>query len=195
MFGGGPLGPADAPRGSLSLDATVEGSLDLDDRSLQHLAGGSSTLSKRMSFPGDEPPLIARGKGCRVWDLDGNEYIDYMCGYGSMILGYGYDLVDEAASRIRMEIDSKPEAMDRLERRLIQLKIEREALNKESDEASRKRLEALQHEIDHCSGLLFIDRVAGAQPSLVRWAGTRGVPVPGDTRSANTPRLSPTHRS
>jgi ATP-dependent Clp protease ATP-binding subunit ClpB len=58
------------------------------------------------------------------------------------------DLVDEAASRIRMEIDSKPEAMDRLERRLIQLKIEREALNKEADEASRKRLEALQDEID-----------------------------------------------
>ncbi len=60
----------------------------------------------------------------------------------------GIDLVDEAASRIRMEIDSKPEAMDRLERRLIQLKIEREALNKESDEASKKRLEALQGEID-----------------------------------------------
>ncbi|MDD9875472.1 MAG: AAA family ATPase, partial [Gammaproteobacteria bacterium] len=58
------------------------------------------------------------------------------------------DLVDEAASRIRMEIDSKPEAMDRLERRLIQLKIEREALNKESDDASRKRLEDLQSEID-----------------------------------------------
>jgi len=58
------------------------------------------------------------------------------------------DLVDEAASRIRMEIDSKPEAMDRLERRLIQLKIEREALKKEADEASKKRLEALQEEID-----------------------------------------------
>ncbi|HYQ72617.1 MAG TPA: Clp protease N-terminal domain-containing protein, partial [Gammaproteobacteria bacterium] len=58
------------------------------------------------------------------------------------------DLVDEAASRIRMEIDSKPEAMDRLERRLIQLKIEREALKKESDEASKKRLDALQEEID-----------------------------------------------
>ena len=58
------------------------------------------------------------------------------------------DLVDEAASRIRMEIDSKPEALDRLERRLIQLKIEREALKKESDEASIKRLNALQHEID-----------------------------------------------
>ncbi|MCB1919069.1 MAG: AAA family ATPase, partial [Candidatus Competibacteraceae bacterium] len=57
------------------------------------------------------------------------------------------DLVDEAASRIRMEIDSKPENMDRLERRLIQLKIEREALKKESDEASKKRLELLEQEI------------------------------------------------
>ncbi len=57
------------------------------------------------------------------------------------------DLIDEAASRIRMEIDSKPESMDRLERRLIQLKIEREALRKESDEASKKRLDNLQEEI------------------------------------------------
>ena len=53
------------------------------------------------------------------------------------------DLMDEAASRIRMEMDSKPEAMDRLDRRLIQLKMEREALKHESDEASRKRLQAL----------------------------------------------------
>ena len=53
------------------------------------------------------------------------------------------DLVDEAASQIRMEMDSKPEPLDRLERRLIQLKIEREALKKESDEASRKRLQEL----------------------------------------------------
>ncbi len=58
------------------------------------------------------------------------------------------DLIDEAASRLRMEIDSKPEEMDRLERRLIQLKIEREALKKESDEASIARLEKLQEEID-----------------------------------------------
>ena len=58
------------------------------------------------------------------------------------------DLMDEAASRIRMEIDSKPEAMDRLERRLIQLKIQREALNKEKDEASKKRLADLEGEID-----------------------------------------------
>ena len=58
------------------------------------------------------------------------------------------DLVDEAASRIRMEIDSKPEAMDRLDRRIIQLKIEREALKKESDEASKRRLADLEDEIN-----------------------------------------------
>ena len=58
------------------------------------------------------------------------------------------DLIDEAASRIRMEIDSKPEPMDRLDRRIIQLKIEREALKKEDDEASIKRLGDLQQDID-----------------------------------------------
>jgi len=58
------------------------------------------------------------------------------------------DLVDEAASRIRIEMDSKPEEMDRLERRLIQLKIEREAVAKESDEASKKRLRDLDGEIE-----------------------------------------------
>lgn len=57
------------------------------------------------------------------------------------------DLIDEAASMIRMEIDSKPEALDRLERRLIQLKIEREALKKEDDAATIKRLEKLKEEI------------------------------------------------
>ncbi|MHB8253249.1 MAG: ATP-dependent chaperone ClpB [Acidiferrobacter sp.] len=57
------------------------------------------------------------------------------------------DLVDEAAARIRMEIDSRPESMDRLDRRLIQLKIERVALSKEADEASRKRLAILEDEI------------------------------------------------
>ncbi len=54
------------------------------------------------------------------------------------------DLIDEAAARIRMEIDSKPEALDRLERRIIQLKIEQEALKKETDEASRRRLKTLE---------------------------------------------------
>ena len=57
------------------------------------------------------------------------------------------DLIDEAASRIRMEIDSKPEELDRLERRLIQLKIEREAVKKDEDEASKKRLEKIDQDI------------------------------------------------
>jgi len=57
------------------------------------------------------------------------------------------DLIDEAAARIRMEIDSKPEALDKLERRIIQLKIEQEALKKEKDEASRKRLATLEESL------------------------------------------------
>ncbi|GEK46522.1 chaperone protein ClpB [Bisbaumannia pacifica] len=58
------------------------------------------------------------------------------------------DLIDEASSRIRMELDSKPEEMDRLDRRLIQLKMEREHLKKETDEASKKRLETLEEQIE-----------------------------------------------
>ncbi|MCU1169658.1 Clp protease N-terminal domain-containing protein, partial [Stenotrophomonas maltophilia] len=58
------------------------------------------------------------------------------------------DLMDEAASRLRMEIDSKPEELDRLERRVIQLKIQREMLKKEKDEASRQRLADLENDID-----------------------------------------------
>jgi len=57
------------------------------------------------------------------------------------------DLIDEAGSRIKMEIDSKPEVMDKLDRRLIQLKIEREAVKKEKDDASKKRLELIEEEI------------------------------------------------
>src|SRR5512135_3626942 len=58
------------------------------------------------------------------------------------------DLIDEAAARIKMEIDSKPEVMDKLDRRIIQLKIEREAVKRETDEASKKRLALLEDEID-----------------------------------------------
>jgi len=58
------------------------------------------------------------------------------------------DLIDEAASRVRMAVDSKPEALDEIDRRLVQLKIEREALKKESDAGSRSRLEKLESEID-----------------------------------------------
>jgi len=58
------------------------------------------------------------------------------------------DLIDEASSRVRMAIDSKPEELDEIDRRLVQLKIEREALSKETDAASRQRLENLETEID-----------------------------------------------
>jgi ATP-dependent Clp protease ATP-binding subunit ClpB len=61
------------------------------------------------------------------------------------------DLIDEAAARIRMEIDSKPEVLDRLERRIIQLKIEQEALKKDKDEASRKRLKSLEETLGNLS--------------------------------------------
>src|SRR5206468_5433286 len=57
------------------------------------------------------------------------------------------DLIDEAASKIKIEIDSKPEVMDKLDRRLIQLKIEREAVRKETDEASQRRMELIEEEI------------------------------------------------
>ncbi|MFM7008582.1 MAG: AAA family ATPase, partial [Betaproteobacteria bacterium] len=58
------------------------------------------------------------------------------------------DLIDEAAARIRMEIDSKPEVMDRLDRRIIQLKIEREAVKKETDEGSMRRLQIIEEELE-----------------------------------------------
>lgn len=58
------------------------------------------------------------------------------------------DLIDEAAARIRMEIDSKPEVMDRLDRRMIQLKIEREAVRKETDDASQRRLATIEEELE-----------------------------------------------
>ena len=84
------------------------------------------------------------------------------------------DLIDEAASRIRMEIDSKPEEMDRLDRRLIQLKIEAEALKKETDEASQQRLEKLnadiaERELDYAS----LDEVWKAEKASVQ--GTQAV--------------------
>ncbi|MFC3076724.1 ATP-dependent chaperone ClpB [Phenylobacterium terrae] len=62
------------------------------------------------------------------------------------------DLVDEAASRVRMAVDSKPEELDEIDRRIVQLKIEREALSKETDAASRSRLEKLEEELDDLEG-------------------------------------------
>jgi len=85
------------------------------------------------------------------------------------------DLIDEAASRIRMEIDSKPEVLDRLERRIIQLKIEREALEKESDEASRQRLTTLTDEMDTLEKeFADLEETWNAEKSIVQnTAGTK----------------------
>ncbi|MFK7912545.1 MAG: ATP-dependent chaperone ClpB [Pseudomonadales bacterium] len=79
------------------------------------------------------------------------------------------DLVDEAASRIRMEMDSKPEVMDRLERRLIQLKIEQEALRHESDEASKRRLGDLETTIAELEAeFADLDEIWSAEKAALR---------------------------
>ena len=81
------------------------------------------------------------------------------------------DLVDEAASRIRMEIDSKPESMDRLERRLIQLKIEREAVNKDLTEAAQKQVAMLDEQIaDLDQELSDLDEILTAEKAAVQGA-------------------------
>ncbi len=81
------------------------------------------------------------------------------------------DLIDEAAARIKMEIDSKPEVMDRLDRRIIQLKIEREAVKKEHDEASRKRLDLIETEIRKLEReYADLDEVLRAEKSAVQGA-------------------------
>ncbi|MDR9440461.1 MAG: AAA family ATPase, partial [Halomonas sp.] len=82
------------------------------------------------------------------------------------------DLIDEASSRIRMELDSKPEEMDRLDRRLIQLKMEREHLKKETDEASKKRLASLQEEIDELEReYADLDEIWKAEKASIQGAG------------------------
>ncbi len=84
------------------------------------------------------------------------------------------DLIDEAASRIRMEIDSKPEEMDRLERRLIQLKIEREAVKKDEDEASRKHLAIIDEDIAKLEReYADLDEIWRAEKAALQ--GTQGV--------------------
>ncbi len=81
------------------------------------------------------------------------------------------DLIDEAASRIRMELDSKPEEMDRLDRRLIQLKMEREALKKETDDATKKRLEALNQHIHELEReYADLDEIWKAEKASIRGA-------------------------
>lgn len=83
------------------------------------------------------------------------------------------DLIDEAASRIRMEMDSKPEVMDKLDRRLIQLKIEREALKNENDGASKKRMEILQVEIAELEKEYSdLDEIWKAEKAVMQGAST-----------------------
>ncbi|MDC3408845.1 ATP-dependent chaperone ClpB [Burkholderiales bacterium] len=78
------------------------------------------------------------------------------------------DLIDESAARIKMELDSKPEALDKIDRRLIQLKIEREAVKKEADEGSKKRLIGMQDEIDRLiTEYADLDEVWKAEKSIV----------------------------
>ena len=84
------------------------------------------------------------------------------------------DLIDEAASSVRMELDSKPEVMDKLDRRLIQLKIERESVKKEKDEASRKRLSLLEEEITKLAReYADLDEIWKAEKAMV--AGTQHI--------------------
>jgi len=68
-------------------------------KSLSYLGGGSSTNSKRPKLENAEPALIVRGKGCRVWDCDGNEYIDFRGGLGPVSLGYCIEEIDRAVTR------------------------------------------------------------------------------------------------
>jgi ATP-dependent Clp protease ATP-binding subunit ClpB len=79
------------------------------------------------------------------------------------------DLIDEAAARIKMEIDSKPESMDKLDRRIIQLKIEREAVKRETDDASKKRLDAIETEITKLEKeYADLDEILRAEKSAVQ---------------------------
>jgi ATP-dependent Clp protease ATP-binding subunit ClpB len=81
------------------------------------------------------------------------------------------DLIDEAAARIKMELDSKPEALDKIDRRLIQLKIERESVKKEADEASKKRLHVIEVEIEKLSKeYADLDEIWKSEKSVVQGA-------------------------
>ena len=77
---------------------SVQRSWELHRRQREYLAGGSSTNSKIPRLEGDEPALIKRGKGCRVWDVDGNEYIDFRCALGPVSLGYAVPEIDAAVT-------------------------------------------------------------------------------------------------
>ena len=81
---------------------TFEKSLELFSRATKIIPGGIyGHMSPTVSVPGAVPYYTVKAKGCRYTDPDGNEYIDYMCAYGPMILGYNNPVVDEAAANQR----------------------------------------------------------------------------------------------
>ena len=98
------------------------------------------------------------------------------------------DLMDEAASRLRMQVDSKPEALDELDRRIIQLKIEREALKKETDEASKDRLQRLEKE------LADLEEESAAHHRRAGRRRRRSSAPPPSSRSSSTRRASSSRR-
>jgi glutamate-1-semialdehyde 2,1-aminomutase len=75
---------------------SVAKSWELHRKQAAYLAGSSSTNSKAPRLEGDEPALIVRGKGCRVWDVDGNEYIDFRGGLGPVSIGYAVPEINAA---------------------------------------------------------------------------------------------------
>ncbi|MFW5688358.1 MAG: glutamate-1-semialdehyde 2,1-aminomutase, partial [Spirochaetota bacterium] len=78
-------------------DPRYQTSVNLFRRATKVIPGGIyGTKSPGFIVPGSYPYYFERGDGCRLWDVDGNEFIDYLCGYGSQILGYGYRPVLEA---------------------------------------------------------------------------------------------------
>ncbi|MCC7299653.1 MAG: aminotransferase class III-fold pyridoxal phosphate-dependent enzyme [Verrucomicrobia bacterium] len=82
---------------------TTSKSLAIFQESEKYLVGGTSTGSKRVSFSPDEPAVIVKGKGCRVWDADGNEYIDFRNSLGPVTLGYGFKPINDA---IKEQLDN-----------------------------------------------------------------------------------------
>ena len=99
------------------------------------------------------------------------------------------DLMDEAASRMRMEVDSKPEELDELDRRIIQLKIEKEALKKESDDASRDRLERLEKELSELEqkSAALTAQWKSAKDKLRQFAEDQGAARQGALRARDRP--------
>src|SRR5207253_1336353 len=134
---------------ALDLGAMVAGSKyrgEFEERLKAVLSEITAAAGEIILFIDELHTLVGAGKADGAMDAAAtlsNRYIT-----DRFLPDKAIDLMDEAASRLRMEVDSKPEAIDELDRRIVQLKIEREALKKESDPASRDRLEKLVKELE-----------------------------------------------